>query len=127
MNGAFIVSGDDDLFQRIERALVAHGGSSGGGVAQVNSSDGTLFTVYGDLGKEFEYDLSEEPEEIKGDAATVPVFTTATSCWAECRSAEKFVEWVRVIAEARSSTTWVLDGNGVLWSDASLDPVRLSL
>jgi hypothetical protein len=47
MNGAFIVSGDDDLFQRIERALVADGGSSGGGVAQVNSSDGTLFTVYG--------------------------------------------------------------------------------
>jgi hypothetical protein len=50
MNGAFIVSGDDDLFQRIERALVADGGSSGGGVAQVNSSDGTLFTVYGGQG-----------------------------------------------------------------------------
>ncbi|MFC8796281.1 hypothetical protein ACFT2C_00985 [Promicromonospora sp. NPDC057138] len=127
MNGAFIVSEDDDLFQQIERFLVARGGSSGDSVAQVSSLDGTLFTVYGDLGKEFEYDLSEEPEEVKGDVAGVPEFSTATSCWAECRSVEKFVEWVRVIAEARSSTTWVLDGNGVLWPDAALDAAQVSL
>jgi hypothetical protein len=126
MNGAFVVSGDDDLFLQIERVLVAHGGSSGDGIAQVSSSDGTLFTVYGDLGKEFEYDLSEAPEEVRGDAS-VPEFSTATSCWAECRYRERFVEWVRVIAETRSSTTWVLDGNGVLWSDAALDAAQLSL
>ncbi|MDR7383358.1 hypothetical protein [Promicromonospora iranensis] len=127
MNGAFIVSGDEDLFEQIERVLVAHGGLPGENAVQVTGSDGTLFTVYGKLGKEFEYDLSEEPEEIKGDATAVPEFTTATSCWAECRSAEKFVEWVQVIAEDRPSATWVLDGNGVLWSDAVLDPARLSL
>ena len=127
MNGAFIISDNDDLFQQIERVLEAHGGSSGDSVSQVSSPDGTLFTVYGDLGKEFEYDVSEEPEEIEGNADGVPELSTATSCWAECRSTEEFVEWVRVIASARSSTTWVLDGNGVLWSDAALDAARVSL
>jgi hypothetical protein len=96
-------------------------------VTQVSSSDGTLFTVYGDLGKEFEYDLSEEPEEVRGDATSTPAFSTATSCWAECRSTEWFVEWMRLIAAARSSKPWVLDGNGVLWSVAALDAAQLSL
>ena len=127
MKGAFIVSAEEDLYTQIERVLVAHGGTSGDNVAQVAGTDGTLFTVYGNLGSEFEYDLNEEPEEIKGDVNDLPEFSTSTSCWAECRSTEQFVEWVRTVAAARSQATWVLDGNGVLWSSVQLDPAQLTL
>ena len=127
MKGAFIVSGEEELYTQIERVIVAHGGTSGDNVTQVSGTDGTPFTVYGNLGSEFECDLNEEPEEIKGDVNDLPEFSASTSCWAECRSTEQFVEWVRTVAAARSQATWVLDGNGVLWSSAQLDPVLLTL
>ena len=127
MKGAFIVSEEEDLYTQIEQVLVAHGGTSGDNVAQVSGTDGTLFTAYGNLGSEFEFDLNEEPEDIRGDVNDLPEFGTSTSCWAECRSTEQFVEWVRTVAAARSQATWVLDGNGVLWSSARLDPALLTL
>lgn len=127
MKGAFIVSAEEVLYTQIERVLIAHGGTAGDDVAQDSGTDGTLFTVYGNLGSEFEYDLDEEPEEIKGDVNDLPEFSTSTSRWAECRSTERFVEWVQTVAAARSRATWVLDGNGVLWSSARLDPALLTL
>lgn len=129
MKGAFVVSGEEGLYAQIERILVARGGQAGEDVVQVVDEHGPLFTVFGALGPAFEADLTiettMEATETRGDEPPVP--TLSASCWVECRSEEAFVRWVRVIADARTEPTWVLDGDGTLWSSAALDPAGVRL
>ena len=129
MKGAFIVSTDDGLYEQIERVLVAEGGKSAPDrTVQVRDATGTRFTVFGDLGPEFAVDLAAGADEVRGEqVGGTPAYTTASSCWVECGSAEVFVDWVRRIAEARSGPTWVLDGDGVLWTPVALDPLGVRL
>lgn len=127
MKGAFVVSSEDALYSQIERILVARGGQAGEDVVQVVDEHGPRFTVFGGLGAAFEADLTAEPTGLRGDGPLPSVPTAASSCWAECRSEEVFVRWVRVIADARTGPTWVLDGDGILWSSAALDPAGVRL
>lgn len=128
MKGAFLISTDPELFQQVNEILVAKGGSSAPDrVVQVSNEDGSLFTVYGDLGDEFAVDLAEGVDETRGEFDSIPELSVRTSCWIECRSGESFVEWVTAIAEARSTPTWVLDGDGVLWTVESLKPAEVRL
>jgi hypothetical protein len=51
-----------------------------------------------------------------------------TACMVECRSEHVFVSWVRRIADARpAGSTWVLDGDGVLWATSELDAAEVRL
>ncbi len=128
MKGAFIVSTDQDLYAQVERILVTRGGRAAPDhVVQVTDDAGVLFTVFGELDGGFAADLAAGVDETRGEFDSVPELSPSASCWAECHSEEAFVAWITVIADARTGSTWVLDGDGVLWTSAALDPTGLRL
>lgn len=128
MKGAFIVSTDDALFEDVARVLAREGGRvATDRVTQVTGSDGVLFTVFGDLGDAFAADLGAGFDDTRGEVDAVPSLSATSSCWAECSSEAAFVGWVRTIAAARAAPTWVLDGDGVLWTVEALDADELQL
>jgi len=128
VKGAFIVSTDDDLYAQVERALVERGGrATADRVVQVADDDGVLFTVFGNLEDGFVDDLAAGADETRGEFTDVPELSPSATCWAECSSEEAFVAWLTVIADARAGATWVLDGDGVLWTSQALAPAGLRL
>lgn len=127
MKGAFVLANDPGLYRHIEDALVVAGGrASADRTVQVEDPSGLPFTVFGTLGPEYEAELRAAPTDVHGDVSGLDQ-STATACWVECRSEELFVRWVRAIASERREPTWVLDGDGVLWSADSLDARELVL
>jgi hypothetical protein len=128
MKGAFIVSSNENLYAQVEQILVDSGGRAAPDhIVQIKDDNGVLFTVFGELGEEFATDLAAGADETRGDIDATPTFSTSTSCWAECSSEEAFVHWISVIADARREPTWVLDGDGVLWTSSALDPTGVRL
>jgi hypothetical protein len=128
MKGAFIVSGDPDIFTQVTELLLPLGGQvTPDEVVQVTDERGESFTVFGNLGEAFAADLGAGVDGTRGDVPVTPELSATTCCWAECRSEESFVRWVKVIASGRAGETWVLDGDGILWTPDALDPTALRL
>jgi hypothetical protein len=127
MKGAFILANDPGLYAQIEQVLVMAGGRAASDrTAQVEDASGFMFTVFGTLGPEYEADLRAAPTDVRGDISGLDQ-DTAMACWIECGSEAVFICWVRVIASQRRDPTWVLDGDGVLWSADALDDRELAL
>ncbi|TDW79610.1 hypothetical protein [Kribbella sp. VKM Ac-2566] len=125
MKGAFVLANNPGLYRQIEAVLVPAGGRTAADqTVQVEDKSGFLFTVFGVIGPE--HDLRAAPTDVRGDVSGLDQ-STATACWVECRSEALFVRWVRAIASRRPDPTWVLDGDGVLWSADSLDASGLVL
>lgn len=123
MKGVFLLSADPELFALVERIMLDAGAAAyAGKVAQLKDDQGRLLTVFGELNDLFKADMV--PDSYRGPAPA-PDVSDATGVWVECRWEQWFVEWVAALAAALPDPLWVLDGNGVLWSAADVDPDEL--
>ena len=125
MKGAFFLSFDDRIFDKICTLLVARGGScSGAEIEGQIDVQGKLFTVYGPAEPEWEF---REPPFVAAPGASIPDMTRVRGFVIECRWEDLFVEMVRDIAALSEGGAWVLDGDGVVWCADNVDPglVRL--
>lgn len=126
MRGAFIVSEGTGLYAQVERILVESGArASSDGVVQVDDGQ-SLFTVFGDVGIGIS-EVRMGATAVRSGDLTPPDMGVVDACWAECRSEQVFVRWIRVIAERRANPTWVLDGDGVLWEAAVINAETITL
>jgi hypothetical protein len=127
MKSAIVLSAAADLCEQAAAALAEAGAESGpDGFAQLVDDRGRYFTWYGPAGPEFEYDLRDPPESVRG-AGTPPDIHTASACYVECRWEDLFIDLVQRISRRVSESVWVLDSAGVLWLAEELDPNELRL
>ncbi|WP_432939444.1 hypothetical protein ACQPXM_29445 [Kribbella sp. CA-253562] len=126
MKGVFFVSRTSTLYAQIEDVLLRAGAVAGtDDVVQIRDDRGRLFTVYGRLDAAFEQDLFEPPVAVHGVDPPDP--RSASACWVECRWPDLLVSWVQRLATEIGSPLWVLDGDGVFWSDEQLDAEAVRL
>lgn len=127
MKGAYLVAHQPDLFQIVSRVLVDRGAVSdpAGGITQYTDPRGRLFTAEADPGPEFDY---RDPPFIAAAAGQPqPDMSTVTAISVDCRWEDLFVQLCADIAAAAPGPVWVLDGDGVIWPAAAVDPRRLRL
>lgn len=129
MKGAFLLSESQSLFSDACAALVRRGATyaeGDGGVAQYRDAEGRLFTLFGTVDPEFDWEFREGPFSLAGQAV-MPDMSTVTACSVECRWEELFAVVVKAIASELTTPAWVLDGDGVLWLASEVDPKRIRL
>lgn len=124
MKGVLLVSTEPDLANLALEVLRGVGaGVAPDGMAQLQDERGRLFTMFIDTGDD---EWRHEPVTPACDGPQ-PDLETASACWIECRWEEMFTALVRMIALALPTTSWVIDGDGVLWPAADVDPARVRL
>jgi hypothetical protein len=127
MKGAFLVSEDTNLASLVLAAMEGVGAEvAPDGVAQIRDDEGRLFTVFAhpDPASDWEW---RSGSVTPTDDGLQPDLATASACWIECRWEVLFADLVRTLARALPGDSWVLDGDGVLWSAADVDPTRVRL
>jgi hypothetical protein len=128
VKGAFLVSGDDRLFETVSGTLLSLGGKlfSQGAVAQLQDEAGGLFTTY-PVRPELEWEF-KSGELTAAPGASLPDVSDMTGIAIECRSEFQFAAIVKAIAIAGSTgDMWVVDGDGVVWPAAEVDASRVRL
>jgi hypothetical protein len=129
VKGAFLISDDSNLFRDARAVLLKLGAKSSddsGGVAQLRDEAGRLFTIFGRIPAESEWEVREGPFEV-GSGSGIPDMATVTACAIECRWEDLFATVVGRIAAQLPGPCWDLAGNGVVWAADSLDSERLHL
>lgn len=127
MKGAFVVSSDMHVFDEARDALVRIGAkATEDDVVQLQDELGRLFTIYRSIDPSTDWEWREGPFISRADVEP-PDMTKATACWVECRWEDLFASVMRRLAEALSTTAWVLDGDGVLWPASEVDPREVRL
>lgn len=127
MKGAFLISSDAEIFEAVTQFLLSLGGrvSSDGAVAQLRDEVGGLFTAYR-VAPESEWEF--KVGELKAaNGANLPNVSDMTGIAVECRSEFQFAALVKAIADASGRDMWVVDGNGIVWRAAGVDPRRVRL
>lgn len=131
MKGAYVVSPDPDLVDGVVRAVAANPGwagcelgwCEGDQVMLRDLASGGLFLMY----------VSSVP--FDGDGVPVvplpgvelPADRPLTTYLVECRWEEQFVRTVRDVAGVARDGAWVIDGSGVTWDAANVDPTSVVL
>ncbi|MDR6120083.1 hypothetical protein QE370_003267 [Aeromicrobium sp. SORGH_AS981] len=130
MKGAFLLALDPGLFEQAASVLVALGGERSPGdidrVVQMPAPAGRFFTLFADLPPETVWEVREGPFEIL-DGVVAPDMSLVHACPFECADEVFASDIVARIAEATDSVRWILDGDGVLWDAATVDPAGLRL
>jgi hypothetical protein len=126
VKGAFVLANEPDLFPQIKAVVLASGGTSSNGAAQIMDESGVLITTFEDPGDSGMQEAREAPTARRGETAGLAQ-ADASVCWVECRSEPVFVRWVRHVEARREAPLWVLDGDGVLWSLDALDETGIVL
>jgi hypothetical protein len=121
VKGAFLVSSDPGAWPDASAALIEIGAVTYEEAVQLRDRQDRLFTMYLETDPEPQWEWREEPFVVRGDAKP-PEMATASACWVECRREGVLTRIVRQLAEALSEPVWVLDGDGVLWPAADVDP-----
>ena len=131
MKGAYVVSPDPDLVDGVARAAAAHPGWAGCELGwfegdQVMLRDlttGGLFLMYV---SPVPFDADGVPVVLRS-GTELPIDRPLTSYLVDCRWEEQFVRTVREVAGLARDGAWVIDGNGVAWDAANVDPERVQL
>jgi hypothetical protein len=131
MKGGFLVFIGDDLFNQVAPALVELGGTQtvdedGDGVVQFTDGHGHLFTLYERVPVGTESEVHEGPFTAAA-GVQLPNMQSVGACPFECRSPDLLVRVALTIAKAAHTPTWILDGDGVIWDAADIDPAKVQL
>lgn len=131
MRGGFIIAVDRGLFARASSALVALGGTQaidemGDGLVQLAHGDGNLFTLYERVFEGTEWEVREGPFTA-APGVRLPDMHIVTACPFDCRSPELTARVADAVARTAEASTWVLDGDGVVWDAEAVDPLKVRL
>lgn len=127
MKGAFLVAKDNHLFDVVSRLLCSLGGqaSTDGAVVQLRDESGGLITAYRVLsGYDWEFKSGELKPAIGSDH---PDLSLMNGIAIECRNEFTFATLAKAVAETCSTKVWVVDGDGVVWRAAEVDPGQIRL
>ncbi len=127
MKGAFLVGQGAGTFETAKKVLLSLGGqiSDDNSVIQIRDETGGFFTVYRvPPGSEGEF---RDGPLYAAPGLEVPDLSAASGLAIECRSEFQFVTFVKAIARASPVDTWVIDGDGVVWSAGDVDASRVRL
>jgi hypothetical protein len=126
MKGAFLLSASDHLFDVVTDVLVELGGKyyPDDGAVQLRDELGNLFTVFVNAGPAYEY----RSGPLTG-APGVQVPDLGSMSWlaVECRNEKYFAMAVKAIAQASDDDVWVVDGDGIVWPAAAVNPAQVRL
>lgn len=89
---------------------------------QVSDPAGRLLTAFSNAEPDWEWNeavLDETEEVVRLDCMS--------GYSLECRWEDLFCDVVDALASRTGVTTWVVDGDGVLWRGGSLDPAKVRL
>ncbi len=129
MKSAFLLSEDPGAFDSAAaflRSLGAEYFAGDGGVAQLKDANGRLFTLFGHVSAETEWEYRDPPHSIEPGVAC-PDLERVKAMVAECRWDDWFVSLVGQLARELDSPLWVLDTDGRLWDADAIDVTRLVL
>jgi len=127
MKGAFLISLDEYLSEHVRASMTDLGAEFfGDETARLRDEQGRLFTVFLHRDPTMDWEWRAVPSRVIGEDAP-PDLERAVACWIECRWEDFFAAAVCAIAGSWRSQTWVLDGDGVLWSAAAVDPQLVRL
>lgn len=128
MKSALLVSYRADLFETAVAALrrVALEVAEAKDYAQVTHSGGRLLTIFGAPHEETLRSLREE-ENTPREGVASPDMDKVRVCVIECRWEDLFAGAVREVADAVGEPCWVVDGDGVIWDAANVDPSLVRL
>jgi hypothetical protein len=126
VKGAFLVSTSSHLFDTVTDVLVKLGGKyyPDDGAVQLRDELGNLFTVF---------DNAEPADEYRSGPFTgapgveIPDLSVMFGVAVECRNEQYFAIATKTIAQASDADVWVVDGDGVVWSAAKVDPAKVCL
>lgn len=126
-----MIATDRMLFDRSVRALTELGGvqavdSDGGGVVQLSDTDGLIFTLFERVPEGTEWEVHEGPF-TGAPGVSVPDMKSVIACPFECRSPDLVARLSDAIARTTEASTWVLDGDGVIWDAEAVDPRAVCL
>lgn len=128
MKSALLVSYRVDLLKVIADVLgtLSTDVSEAEGYVRMVDGEGRILTVFGMPQEETLRSLREDENTLRG-GVTAPDLGRLCGCSIECRWEDLFASVVREVARAAGETCWVVDGDGVIWDAAHVDPnlVRL--
>lgn len=131
MKGAYVVSPDAGLVDSVVQAAAAHPGwagcevgwSEGDQVMLRDVTTGGLFLMYV---SSIAFDGDGVPV-VPLPGVELPADRPLTTYLVECRWEAQFVRTVREVAGIARGGAWVVDGSGVAWDAADVDPTRVML
>lgn len=131
MKGGFLVAVDRGLFARASSVLVQLGGAQGidervGAVTQLADDEGRLFTLYRDVSQGTDWEVRQGPF-IAAPGVQIPDMRTVTACPFECRWPDLVVRVAASVVGDADVSTWVLDGDGVVWDAKAVDLLDVRL
>lgn len=128
MRGGFFIGLDTDLFQQLATTITQLGGDSDPvlRVAQLTDAEGRLFTLDECVPGEAEWEYREGPF-TESPGVQVPDMQKVTACLFSCRWPDMVVRLAQVMASRTRGPLWLLDGDGVIWDAAAVDPVAATL
>jgi len=131
MRGGFLISLDDELYARASDVLKGLGGRTtsgemGDSMVQLVEGSGRLFTLYERVPAGTEWEV-HEGEFVAAYDLELPNMMLVAACPFECRWPDLVSRLVGQIGRASDSPTWILDGDGVVWPAARIDPDSLTL
>jgi hypothetical protein len=128
MKSALLVAYRPDLFESVVGVLrgLSAEVSEAARYAQMADAKGRLLTVLGAPHEETLRSLREE-ENTAREGVTAPDMNLVHVCVVECRWEELFARFAREAARAVGGTCWVVDGDGVIWDAAHVDPSLVRL
>lgn len=128
MKSALLVSYRPDLFETVVGVLRGLSGevSEATRSSQMTDAEGRLLTVLGAPHEETLRSLREE-ENTPREGVTAPDMDLVRVCVIECRWEDLFASVVREVAHAVGEPCWVVDGDGVIWDAANVDPSLVRL
>lgn len=128
MKSALLVSYRADLFDVVSHVLrkLSPDVAEAVNYARMVDTDGRILTVFG-APHEHTYSSLREEENTPREGVTAPDMDLVRVCVIECRWEDLFANVVREVAHAVREPCWVVDGDGVIWDAANVDPTLIRL
>ncbi|GEK23163.1 hypothetical protein CXY01_36830 [Cellulomonas xylanilytica] len=126
MKSAYLVSLSEAFEVDVLQAAAGLGADVRNDVAQLRDDQDRLVTVFGGLGAHDAPDWRAGLSAAPG-SGPLPDLSTATAVSIECRWEDLFVSFVGRLAALLPNPSWVVDGDGVVWPAAQVDPSAVRL
>jgi len=131
MRGGFLVALDSGLYVRVADVLVELGGvvaedGDGGAIVQLVDESGRRFMLYERIPEGTEWEVTEGPFRV-APGVQAPDMQQVTACPFECRWPDMVSDLAEAVARTAEVSTWLLDGDGVIWNAENVDPSSVKL
>ncbi|MBO0898914.1 hypothetical protein J1G42_02915 [Cellulomonas sp. zg-ZUI222] len=126
MKAAYLVSTSSSFEDDVWRAAAALGAVVDGPYAQYRDEQNHYLTIFGALDPRHAHDWRDDLAASPG-LDDVPDLSTALAVSVECRWEDLFAAWIARLAARLPEAAWVVDGDGVVWPAAGVDPKTVRL